>query len=250
MDSVDIRRRDDVLHVTLDRPDKLNALRRVDVDAVARGLTEVRDVRAVVFRGAGDRAFSAGVDVDEFLALRTPDAAREFITALQEMLAAVRRAPVVTVCAVDGHCIGGAMELALACDLRIVTQRSSFGLPEIRLGIPSVVDASLLQQYVGLGTAKEMILGGDLYPASDPRMAGLCNRLVDPTDLETTVEQVLATVTGHTTTVLAAQKRLFETWQNTTLDAGIDVSRTEFAGVFAAADTLEALARYRARLGG
>jgi enoyl-CoA hydratase/carnithine racemase len=247
--TLDVRQRGRVLDVTFDRPEKLNALRRADIDELPRHLAAARDVRAVVFRGAGDRAFSAGVDVREFLALRGPEDARDFIRALRAMLAAVRRAPVTTICAVDGHCIGGAMELAMASDIRLVTTRSRFGLPEIRLGIPSVVDAALLQQYVGLGHAKEMILTGDLYPATDPRLAGLCNRLVDPADLETTVAEVVAKVVDHTPTVLAAQKRLFETWQNTGTDTGTEISTGEFAGVFAAADTTDALARYGAELG-
>jgi enoyl-CoA hydratase/carnithine racemase len=247
--TLDVQQQDGVLHVTFDRPEKLNALRREDLDALPGHLAGATGLRAVVFRGAGDRAFSAGVDIHEFLAMTGPEDARDFISALRAMLASVRREPVTTICAIDGHCIGGAMELALACDIRLVTTRSRFGLPEIKLGIPSVIDAALLQQYVGLGLAKEMILTGDLYPATDPRLAGLCNRLVEPDELGPAVEDILGKVTGHTPTVLAAQKRLFETWQNTALDTGIEVSIGEFAGVFAAPDTKDALARYGAELG-
>lgn len=238
-----------VLHLTLDRPAKLNALRRSDIASLTSRLAAASDVRAVVFRGAGDRAFSAGVDVNEFVALDGPADARDFITALRTLLATVRRMPVTTIAAVDGHCIGGALELAMACDLRIVTTRSRFGLPEIKLGVPSVIDAALLQQYVGLGLAKEMILTGDPYAATDPRLAGLSNRLVEPADLDAAVAEILAKVVGHTPTVLAAQKRLFETWQNTGTDTGIEVSTGEFAGVFAEPDTTQALARYRAERG-
>lgn len=241
-------RTDDVLHVTFDRPEKRNALRRVDIDEVA-ALLDDRDLRAVVFRGAGDRAFSAGVDIGEFLALDGPDAARSFITALRDLLAAVRTVPAVTICAVDGYCLGGAFELALAADLRVVTTRARFGLPEVRLGIPSVIDAALLQQFVGLGHAKEMILTGDVHPADAPQVAALCARPVAPDDLEPAVADLLARVAGHTRTVVAAQKRLFETWQSTPLAAGAARSVDEFAGVFAAADTRAALAAYRSALG-
>jgi enoyl-CoA hydratase/carnithine racemase len=246
---LDVRTHDGVLDITFDRPEKLNALRREDIDALPGVIADAGGARAVVFRGAGDRAFSAGVDIHEFLALEGPEDARDFISALRTMLAGVRRAPMTTICAIDGHCIGGALELAVACDIRIVTTRSGFGLPEIKLGIPSVIDAGLLQQYVGLGLAKEMIMTGDLYRATDPRMAGLCNRLVDPDRLETAVADMVGKVASHTPTVLASQKRLFETWQNTTLDRGIEVSIGEFAGVFAAQDTKDALARYGAELG-
>lgn len=202
----------------------------------------------MVFRRAGDRAFSAGVDIHEFLALNGPEDARDFISALRTMLASIRRAPVTTICAIDRRCIGGAMELAVACDLRVVTTRSRFGIPEIKLGIPSVIDAALLQQHVGLGQAKEMILTGDLYPATNAQLAGLSNRLVEPDEFEPTIDEVLGKVTGHTPTVLASQKRLFEAWQNTAL-TGIEVSVDELASVFAAPATKDALARYGAELG-
>lgn len=249
MGTLDCRHHDGVLTVTFDRPAKLNALRRADIDALTAHLATMQDVRAVVFRGAGDRAFSAGVDIHEFLALTGPHDAREFITALRTALATVRRAPVTTICAIDGYCLGAALELALASDIRVVTTRATFGLPEIKLGIPSVIDAALLQQYVGLGHAKEMILTGDLYPATDRPLAGLANRLVAPDQLDNAVQDVLSKVTGHTPTVLAAQKRLFQTWQNTGTDTAIEISIEEFAGVFTAADTRDALTRYGSTLG-
>ena len=241
-----VERQGPVLFLTFDRPHRLNALRRADIDEVRRRLEAADDVRALVFAGAGERAFSAGVDVDEFLAL-DPETAEDFIRALRDMLLAVRTFPGVTVCAVDGHCLGGAFELALACDLRVVTTRSTFGLPEIKLGIPSVVDAALLQQHVGLGVAKEMILTGDRWPASDPHMAALSTDLVEPAELDVAVAELLAR-TDHTRTALAAQKRLFETWQNTGLIEGAEVSVREFAAVFAASETRATLDRYRAAL--
>jgi enoyl-CoA hydratase len=249
MGNVDVERDDKVLTVTLNRPEKHNALRRQDIDTIGAALADLGDARVVVFRGAGGRAFSAGVDVTEFLALDGADDARDFITAVATMLAAARTAPVTTICAVDGPCIGVAMELALACDLRVVTTRSRFGLPEIQLGLPSVVDASLLSQYVGLGAAKELILTGDLAAATDPRVAALATRLVEPEGLDAAVDELLARVTGHTATVLGSQKRLFEIWQNSTLTAGIEASIEEFAHVMGAADTREAIAGYGAAKG-
>lgn len=239
-----------VLRITLDRPEKLNALRRTDIDRMRKQVEGIGpEVRAIVFAGAGDRAFSAGVDINEFLAL-TPDTAVDFITALRDLLAAVRNAPAATVAAVDGHCLGGAFELAMACDLRVASTRSHFGLPEIKLGIPSVIDAALLERHVGLGFAREMILTGDSYRADDPRTARLANALVAPEELAGTVDAYLARLTGHTPTVLASQRRLFEVWLNEGLAEGAERSIREFGRVFEAEDTREALASYRAGLGG
>jgi enoyl-CoA hydratase len=243
-----------VRRVTLDRPEARNALTAGDVRDLHAAFDLGRDVRAVVIDAVVDAAgdpdrpvFSAGMHVDEFLALGSVAGAEAFIARLRDLLRAVRTAPVPVLVAVDGPCIGAAFELALAADLRVATTRAAFGLPEVKLGIPSVVDAALLQQHVGLALAKEIVLTGDLYPVD--RLGTLCNVVVDPSGLADAVEQLLAKVTGHTRTVLAAQKRLFETWQNTGLAEGADRSVQEFAGVFAEEETREVLAAYRARLG-
>jgi len=245
--AVVVQRDAGILRVTLTRPEKLNALRPEDITALRVAMELPDDVRAVVFTGAGQRAFTAGMHVDSFAGL-TPDSARGFIAGLRDMLAAIRTAPVATVCAVDGYCLGVGFELALACDLRLATTHSSFGLPEIRVGIPSVADAALLSQYVGLSLAKEMILTGDLYPVDRFAASGLCNAVVEPGKLDAAVDAWLDRVAGHTRTATAAQKRLFEVWQNTALTVGTAVSVQEFASVFAAEETAAQLAAYRRRL--
>ncbi|MBO0876641.1 MAG: enoyl-CoA hydratase/isomerase family protein, partial [Pseudonocardia sp.] len=160
------------------------------------------------------------------------ESARSFIGGLRDMLAAVRTASVPTLCEVDGYCLGVAFELALACDLRVVTTRSTFGLPEIKVGIPSVADAALLCQHVGLSLAKEIILTGDLYPVDRFAGTGLCNALVEPSELPDATAALLARVAGHDPAATASQKRLFEAWQNTGLAAGAEVSVHEFAALF------------------
>ncbi|MHA6792643.1 enoyl-CoA hydratase/isomerase family protein [Pseudonocardia bannensis] len=249
MSGVVVQQRGSTLLVTLDRPETLNALTLDDIAALHSAMDLAPDVRAVVFAGVGERAFSTGMNVDEFLSFDV-DGARAFIAQLRDLLRRVRTAPVATICAVDGYCLGAAFELALACDLRVVTTRAVFGLPEIKVGIPSVVDAALLQQYVGLSLAKEMILTGENFPVQRLTESGLCNEIVMPAGLDPAVHTMLDRVTGHTPTVVAAQKRLFEVWQNTTLTDGADRSVEEFARVFAAAETRAHLAHYRAALGG
>jgi enoyl-CoA hydratase len=184
--AVRVARDGGTLRITLSRPAKLNALRPADIHALRAAMDLPAGVRAVVFAGAGGRAFCAGMHVDTFAEL-TPESARAFIAELRDMLAAVRTAPVPTVCAVDGYCLGVGFELALACDLRVATTRSAFGLPEIKVGIPSVADAALLSEYVGLSLAKEMILTGDVYPVGRFSASGLCNTVVPPDRLAAAV---------------------------------------------------------------
>jgi enoyl-CoA hydratase len=236
---------DDVLFITFSRPAQLNALTVADLGEVRALVAEPADhVRAVAFTGAGDRSFSAGMHVDTFADLG-PASAREVIGQVRDCLAAVRTTPLPTVAMINGYCLGVAFELALACDLRVAADDAQFGLPEVKVGIPSVADAALLPGYVGLGRAKEIILTGDLYPAADLDRWGLLNRVVPRDRLEDEALRLLSRVTRHTRTVLASQKRLFEVWQNAPLSEGIRVSTEEFARVFEAPETLQQVHRYR-----
>jgi enoyl-CoA hydratase len=239
----------DVRWITFARPEKLNALLPEDLAAVTRALTEQQPVsRAAVLTGAGDRAFSAGMHLDAFLDLTT-ESARRLIVAVRDCLAAVRLAPFPTISLINGHCLGAAFEIALATDLRIAASHATVGLPEIQVGIPSVVDAALLQQHVGLSKAKEMILTGDLYPVTDLEPLGLFNAVVPSGELQAETARMLARVTPWTPTVTAAQKLLFEIWQNNTLADGIEASVDVFAEVFAAPETAAQIAHRRARIG-
>lgn len=229
--------------ITLDRPEKRNAVTVAELRAARRAVRERGDdVRAIVLTGAGDRAFCAGMHLDEFRDL-DPASARLLITEVRDLLATVRTAPVPTAAMVNGHCIGVGFELALVCDLRVAVPDALFGLPEVAVGIPSIADAALLQQHVGLALAKEMILTGDLRPAAAMERAGLLNRVVPPAELRATTLELLGRVTRHTRTVIAAQKRLFETWQHASLSDGAETSLGEFAAVFAVPETLDAVRR-------
>jgi enoyl-CoA hydratase len=250
MASIEVR--DDeagVRWITFSRPEKLNALLPDDLRAITRALTNLdRAPRAAVLTGAGERAFSAGMHLDAFQNL-TPDTARALIETVRDCVGSVRTAPFPTVSMLNGHCLGVAFEIALASDLRIAARHATVGLPEIKVGIPSVVDAALLQQHVGLSKAKEMILTGDLYPVADLESFGLFNAVVPAEELEAATRRLLERVTPWTPTVVAAQKRLFEIWQNSTLADGIAASVDVFARVFASPETLEQVAARRASVG-
>jgi enoyl-CoA hydratase/carnithine racemase len=225
--------------VTFHRPEKLNAMAREDIKTVTRAVQELpAAVRCVILTGEGRGAFSAGVHVEVFHELSVA-AARSFISDLGAMLTAVRRAPVPTLCAVDGYCLGGAMELTMACDLRVASTTAVFGMPEIKVGVPAVLDAALLQQHLGLAKAKEMLLTGDLYRVTELEPLGFVNKVVAPEDLHEATAGFARRVSGHSPVALASQKRLFETWQNVGLQASIDASIGEFAEVFAHETTQE-----------
>jgi enoyl-CoA hydratase len=240
--------RDGIRWIELDRPGALNALTPADIAEITAVVADPGPAaRALVFTGTGGRAFCAGVHVEAFVDL-DPAGARAFIERLRDCVGLVRTSPLPTAAMIDGYALGAGFELALACDFRVATPGSRFGLPEVKVGIPSVIDAALLPQHVGLSMAKEIILTGDDFPATDLHRLGLLNRLVAADRLRAETEALLARVTRHTATVLASQKRLFEVWQNQPLQAGIDASVEEFAGVFQAAETLEQVRRYRSAM--
>ena len=234
-----------VRRITFNRPEVLNALTLDDLAVVEGELRSLpSDVRAVVLTGAGGRAFSAGMHVDTFVEAAPTDGAR-IIGAVARAVGAVRLAPVPTVAVIDGHCLGAAFEMALGCDVRVCSTRATVGLPEVRLGIPSVVEAALLVPHVGLGKAKEMILTGAVYPIDT--VATLANVLVEPGELPAAVDAMLQALTAPTREVIAAQKSLFDTWLDVGLTEGIATSQRVFAEIFALPVTQDAIASYRRR---
>ena len=214
--------------ITLNRPEILNALTLEDL-AVIRDAAAGAD-RALVLTGAGDRAFSAGMHVDTF-ADADPASGREIIEQVGACVRAIRLAPIPTVAVVRGYCLGGAFEMALACDVRVASPDARFGLPEVKLGIPSVIEASLLVHHIGLSKAKEMLLTGDVY-AADELPPGLVNRTAPPDELRAATDELIASLTGPAPEVTAAQKSLVETWLNVGLEEGIEASKAVFADVF------------------
>lgn len=222
---------DGIRWITFDRPRERNAVTTEDLRAATEAVQGAGRLRALAFTGAGAEAFCAGMHLRSLRGL-DPRSARELITTVRDFLHAVRTTSLPTAAMINGHCIGAGFELALACDLRVAVPTARYGLPEVAVGIPSIADAALLQQHVGLGFAKEIILTGDLYETAALAHTGLLNRLVEPEALRETTVELLGRVTRHTPAVLAAQKRLFETWQNSPLREGAETSIHEFARVF------------------
>jgi enoyl-CoA hydratase len=211
--------------VTIDRPEKHNAMTREMVRTLRDRVSEAggdRKVRALIITGEGP-SFSAGVDLQEF-ANGNADSARGLIETLKDLCALIRNMPKPVAVAVRGHCLGGAFEMAMAADFRVCTADASFGLPEISVGLPSVIDAALLMQYVGLGRAKEMLLTGDPITAEQALAWGLVNRVVKEDRVVADAVALASRVAGHHTSTVRAQKELIEDWLNEPLEESIENS--------------------------
>jgi enoyl-CoA hydratase len=238
------------LWITFDRPEKHNVLDPEDLSELGDVIADLASgVRAIVFTGAGQAAFCAGMNIEAFAGL-TPPRAHALIGDLAQVMRAIRHSPVVTVAAVNGYCLGAAFELALACDLRVVAPTASFGLPEIKVGVPSVIDAALLPAFVGLSKAREMILTGDIYTLDQLPPGSIANVVAEPVHLTAAAEDLLDRTATHPQAVTAAQRRLFDVWLNNPLDASVNASMTEFANVFENHDTHEQIARHHKKITG
>ena len=175
--------------VTLSHPDRLNVLDRQGWVDLAKAMTALADdpgVHCVVIEGAGNRAFSAGSDIGSFPAERqTPEQVREYGQALESALLALRGCPHPTLALIQGVCVGGGLEIAASCDLRICSESSRFGAPINRLGLTmSYTELAPLVDLVGASGALEILLEGGLLDAARAYEKGLVNRVVPDDEVE------------------------------------------------------------------
>ncbi len=177
---------DSIATVTIDRQAKLNALNPqviAEIDAAFAGLRGDSGVRAVILTGAGDKAFVAGADIG-VLATMAPRTGVAVSREGQEVLRRIERFPKPVLAAVGGYALGGGCELAIACHLRVASERARFGLPEVGLGIiPGYGGTVRLARLVGLGLAVEMVLTGDMITAERAAEIGLANLVVPHEEL-------------------------------------------------------------------
>ncbi len=223
-----------VVRLGIDNQRKLNILDsglvRLLIEHVGQ-LASEQAVRAVVLTGEGERAFIGGADMREMAGLE-PDTARKFITTLHELCLRLREHPVPTIARINGYCLGGGMEIAASCDLRVASANAQFGMPEVRVGIPSVIEAALLPRIIGAGRARDLVLTGDIIGADDAYAMGFVRRPVAPADLDAAVEQCLASVLAAGASAIRDQKALFKHWDASSLEDAIDASVDFFANAY------------------
>lgn len=196
------------------------------------------EVRAVVLTG-GERAFCAGSDVSEFEGLRGR-ALEGKVLAEKEMYGRLGDLLVPTIAACEGDALGGGLELAMCCDLRVAAETARFGMPEVRLGvIPGAGGTQRLPRLVGLGRAKEMILTGDLIDASQAERAGLVNRVVAPGRAEVVARDMAETIANRGPLAVREAKQLLDTAFDRPLQRGLDAETAASERVFDSDDMVE-----------
>jgi len=238
-----------VAFLTVDNRAKLNtldrALMREFVGAVD-GLAENESLRALVLRGAGDKAFIGGASIAEMAAL-TPDSARDFITMVHRTCDCLRKLPVPVIAAIDGYALGAGLEVAVSCDLRVATTRAQFGMPETKVGIPSVVEAALIPQLIGFGRARDLLMLGEIIDAETALCWGLVERLVAPEALDAEIERVIAALFLAGAQAVRAQKALMQQWEKLPTDAAIAAGIDAFVRAFASDEPKRMLSAFAER---
>jgi enoyl-CoA hydratase len=233
-----LERRGGVALLTINRPEKRNALNiqtRREGAAALEELREDESVRVVVVTGAGDKAFIAGADISEFEG-RTANTQRDVMLG-RSLFTAVDTFTKPLIAMVNGYCLGGGCELAMACDIRVASDKASFGQPEINLGIiPGGGGTQRLTRLVGEGKAMELILTGDIIDAQTAYNIGLVQMVVPATDLEARTMELAGRIAEKSPIALRLAKEAVRIASRSNLDEGLRREVDLFALCFSSED--------------
>ena len=230
-----------VATLTINRPDKLNALNIETRGRMVQELDELAkndDVRVVVITGAGDKAFIAGADISEFEGRSPVD--QYMVMTDSSVFLAVDRFPKPTIAAINGFCLGGGCELAMACDIRIASEKAKLGQPEINLGLlPGGGGTQRLPRLVGMGAAFKLLYTGDFIRADEALRIGLVDEVVPAGDVAARAKELAEAIAAKSPVALRLIKQAVRTSMRTPLDEGLRQEVSLFALAFASEDMKE-----------
>lgn len=244
--------------VTINRPEALNAMNPAVLGALKTAFDNLAAdgaVRVIILTGSGDRAFIAGADIAD-MADQNQDEARDFMNLGQAVCLAIERAPQVVIGALNGYALGGGCEVALACDVRIASEKLRIGLPEVTLGImPGWGGTQRLPRIVGLGNAKQMIYTGEHINAEEALRTGLVNKVVPPDQLMDTAKALAEKMLKNGPLSLREAKETINLGQDEPLETGLQREVEAELRLFASNDRREGMraflekrpARYQGR---
>jgi enoyl-CoA hydratase/carnithine racemase len=223
-----------LLRLTIANEARLNSLDRAHAGDVLAALERARrdpDLRLLVLSGAGGRAFIGGADIGEIAGLDR-GSAREFITLVHRCCDGFRRLPVPVIARIEGYALGAGLEIAAACDLRVASTSAVFGMPEVRIGVPSVVEAALLPRLVGPSRARRLVLTAETIDAEKALAWGLVDEVVPADALDAAVERLAAQILAGGPHAIRLQKLLCLDWDELPPDAAIARSIDRFEAAF------------------
>jgi enoyl-CoA hydratase len=227
---IETRGADCIARVIIDNERKLNVLDSELMAELAAELDKLQSMealRAVVLASAGSRAFIAGADIKEMSGLDATSA-RAFITGLHRCCDALRNLPVPVIARIQGFTFGAGMEIAAACDLRIASGTATFGMPEVKLGIPSVVEAALLPMLVGWGRTRQLLLLGETLSAAEAEDWGFIQRRVPANELDSALDEWLTMLLAAGPRAIRLQKALIRSWEDLPICAAVQAGADAF----------------------
>jgi enoyl-CoA hydratase/carnithine racemase len=246
---VEVRHDGGIATLTLNGDKSVNVMGSALVRELVRALEALRQdagLRLVVLSGPHGGSFQGGVNIAE-MARFDANSAREFITLLHQACHGLRALSVPSIARIEGYCLGGGMELAAACDLRIGAASSRYGMPEVQVGLPSVIEARLLPTLIGWGKTRELLYRGHLIDAEEAYRIGYLQGLVPADELDAMLQRWAEDILRAEPAAIRAQKRLIENWLETAPAVGIQASIDAFSATFHARAANERLAAFLAR---
>jgi enoyl-CoA hydratase/carnithine racemase len=204
-----------VTTVSVNNPARLNSLSSAVIVAfieAVRAAGADPNLRCLIVTGEGDRAFMGGANLSELEGL-SPDTARAFLTRVHTMCQVLRDLPVPVIARVNGYCLGAGLEAMAACDMRVASANAVFGMPEVKIGVPSVVEAALLPQLIGWGRTKLLVYTGETIDAETAFSWGLVERVVAPDQLDGALEEWVAAIVESGPRAIRLQKELIREWE-------------------------------------
>ena len=224
----------EIVTITYDRQEKLNALNSAGIQELTNAFVSIADdfnVRVVIFTGSGSKSFIGGADINELSNLNE-NTARNFITSLHELFVLIRHCPVPVIARINGYCLGAGMELAAACDLRIASNNAIFGMPEVKVGIPSVIEAALLPRLVGWGRSNYLVLTGENINARTAYDWGFLESVTEQDQLDIETDRFVDAIVKSAPLAVREQKRLVRQWEVLPLNAAIEVGIDSLANAY------------------
>jgi enoyl-CoA hydratase len=239
-----VERKNNLAIVTINRPKVLNALNHKTIAELIDAVTALKgddEVRVVILTGAGEKSFVAGADISELAKLDSLGA-QETARFGQKLTRLIETLGKPVIAAVNGFALGGGCELAMACTIRIASERAKFGQPEVKLGlIPGYGGTQRLARLVGSGRALELILAGDPIPAAEAHRIGLVNRVVPPEALMEETEKLAASIAAVGPVAVRLGMEAVYGGYNLTIDDGLEWEASLFGLVYATEDAKEGL---------
>jgi enoyl-CoA hydratase len=231
--------------ITINRPEVRNALNKAARREIRIAIEDVKkdaDVRVLIFTGAGDKAFMSGMDITE-LATASPVDIEEFVSTLgQQLYQDLENMDIPLIAMINGYCLAGGGELAMACDIRIASEKAKFGFPEINVGIfPGGGATVRLPRLIGAGRAKELMYTGKMIDAAEAERIGFLNRVVPHNKLEEAVNDIAEAIVSKSPIIIKYLKKAITRGLYTDLAAGLAFEKTQWALCFATEDHNEGI---------